>query len=346
MDFILSVTLLAFVLSVALHALALRVFPKLQLLDFPERYGLQRQRLPYPTGVIGVVLFFVFLGLLQEWTTQNIGLMFALLLLGTSSFIDDRWQLSSKVRIAIQVLSALIVFGAGTRIYSLTNPVGFLTGFELFKLDTFVITWPALSNPSITGAIFTIVWLGLTTNALNWFDGISGQVSIISVIGFLTIGFLSLSQRVNQPELAMLAFILAGIALGGLFFDFPPAKVIMGDTGAMFYGFMLGVLTIYAGGKVATAFLVLGVPLIDFILVISRRMEKKESIFRGNTENEHLHHRLLKKGWSEQKIILLTAGIGSAFGITALFMTSVQKLVAAFVLFGVMFVLSLYTKSS
>ena len=70
----------------------------------------------------------------------------------------------------------------------------------------------------------------------------------------------------------------------------------MGDTGAMFFGLMLGVLTIYTGGKVATAFLVLGVPLIDSVIVGFRRISRGRSPFKGNMQNEHLHHRLLKKG--------------------------------------------------
>lgn len=340
-----SIALVAFLCSACLHGVAITVFPKLGLLDFPERYGLTRTRLPYPTGILSIGLFLILFAWLAEWNVQNIGLLSALLMLGVSSFIDDRKRLPSKLRILIHIICALLVFGTGTRIYTLTNPLAAVTGFELIKLDTFVLTWPALSNPSVIGALFTIIWLGLTTNALNWFDGIPGQVSTLSVIGFATIGFLSLSARVDQPELALLSFVLAGIALGGLLFDFPPNKVLMGDSGAMFFGFMLGVLTIYAGGKVATAFLVLGVPLIDFVLVIGRRLAKHESILRGNAQNEHLHHRLLHKGWSAQSIIVLTASIGTAFGITALFLTTTQKLLAASVLLAVMIGLSVYTKN-
>lgn len=332
-----------------MHQVTLHLFPRWNLLDFPDRYGLKRRRLPYPTGIIAVILFmFMFLSLQPQlqapWSAQHLGLMAAVLLLGVSSFIDDRRQLSSKIRLGIQIAAALLVFATGTRIFTLTNPLAAITGFDLIKLDTFTLTWPALSNPSIVGAIFTIIWLGLTTNALNWFDGIPGQVSTLSVIAFLTIGFLSLSGRVDQPELALLSFMVAGLALGGLLFDFPPAKVLMGDSGAMFYGFLLGVFTIYAGGKVATAFLVLGVPLLDFVLVIGRRLAKGESIFRGNAHNEHLHHRLLNKGWSPRRIIALTAGLGTLFGVTALFLTTTQKLMAAGVLFLIMIGLSWYTR--
>ena len=348
---LIALPLVALALSVLLHSLALKVFPTMNLLDFPERYGLRRKRKPYPTGILTVCAFLVLFLCIQKllaepWSMQHKGLMVGIALLGLACFTDDRVSLSSRSRLFVQVVCALIIFGTGTRIFSLTNPLETLTGIERIQLDTFVLRSPLLSDPSLIGAAFTVLWLGLTINALNWFDGIPGQVSVLALIGFLTIGFLSLSQRVNQPELAMISFVLAGLAAGGLLFDFPPSKVIMGDSGAMFYGLMLGVLTMYAGGKVATAFLVLGVPLIDFCIVIARRLAKGTPIMRGGAENEHLHHRLLKKGWKERHIIALTAMLGTTFGLSALFLTTVQKFLAAVVLLGIMLLLSRYSRDT
>ena len=107
---------------------------------------------------------------------------------------------------------------------------------------------------------------------------------------------------------------------------------------------LLGLLTIYSGGKVATAFLVLGVPLLDFVIVIARRLGKGRNPLRGNAVDEHLHHRLLLKGWSRGSIIALTAGIGTVFGISALFMDTAQKFMAAVLLFVLMLMLSLYSR--
>lgn len=346
---IFQLSLLVLAASLALHGLSLKLFPILKLLDFPERYGLKRSRIPYPTGIIGVGLFLVVFAGLQphlatSWSMQSQGIFLAVCLLGTVSFFDDRCKLPAKWRLLAQITVGLLVFATGTRIYSLTNPLAGVLGFDVLRLDTLVIPSATLSDPSVIGALFTVIWLGLTINALNWFDGIPGQVSMLAVIGFVTIGCLSLSARVDQPELALLSFVLAAIAAGGLLFDFPPAQLLMGDTGAMFYGLMLGILTIYAGGKVATAFLVLGVPLIDFALVIGRRLAKGASLASNNTTNEHLHHRLLAKGWSPRNVILLTAGLGSIFGISALFLSTSGKLIAGLLLFVVMLLLSRYTE--
>ncbi len=277
---------------------------------------------------------------------KEVGLIVGILLLGITSFLDDRKQLSSSIRLGLQIIVALIIFAAGSRIYTITNPIPTLITGSFLKLDTWNIAVPLFGSLPIWSGVFTVIWLMLTINALNWFDGIPGQVTILSTIGFLTIGLLSLSARVNQPDIALVAFVLAGIAFACFLFDIPPPKVVLGDSGSMFFGLLLGTLTIFAGGKVATAFLVLGVPLIDSFFVIVRRLMNKKSPFKGSQQGEHLHHRLLAKGWTPKQVIFLTASIGLLFGATALFLSSFQKLIAAVVLFFIMLILSWYSAPS
>ena len=327
--------LAALTLSAALHALALYLFPRWGLLDFPERYGHARARIPYPAGIVSVALFLAFLPLLLPLNLQTVGLMAAIAILGLTCLRDDRAPLSPLTRIAIQLGIAILLVACGVRIAAITNPLAGIYGTTTLQLQAGAFYWFSI--------VFTVLWILATINALNWFDGIPGQVSTISTIGFLTIGLLSLSARVNQPALALVAFTLAGISLGCLFFDLPPPHLLIGDTGAMFYGLMIGVLTIYSGGKVATAFLVLGVPLIDLLFVIARRIKRRQSIFRGNSQDQHLHHRLLRKGWSARQVTLFTAFVGTAFGITALFLDTHGKFIATGVLFLLMLAMSSYS---
>jgi len=338
----------AFLLCTILHLCALKLFPRWGLLDFPGRYGERRQRLPYPTGILAILTFLLIYLSLGPLNLQAQGLIIAIVVLGTISFLDDRLPLPASHRLFLQILSALLIFATGSRIYTLTNPLEILSGIELIKLDTIDIQFALFGPLPLWSGVFTVFWLLLTMNALNWFDGIPGQVSVLSVIGFLTIGFLSISSRVDQPGLALLAFVLAGISFSCLLFDFPLPnnlpRVLMGDTGAIFFGLMLGVLTIYAGGKVATAFLVLGVPLIDSFLVFARRILKGKHPFEGSLKGEHLHHRLGEIGWSAQKIILLTASLGTAFGMTALFLSTFEKFLAALLLLLIMLWLAWYTR--
>lgn len=334
-----SSPLLALVITVFVHLLIIKCFPQWKLLDFPQRYGLTRPPLPYPSGIAAVMTFMIVFPLLQAMDVSAMGVMGAVGLLGISSFIDDRRPLPAFLRLVIQLCAALLVFFTGDctggRICSITNPLEGVLGGAIIELNAGI---PLFS------LIATCIWLMLTTNALNWFDGIPGQVGTLSTIGFATIGLLSLSDRVNQPHIALLAFSLAAIAFGCLLFDFPPPRVVLGDSGSMFFGLMLGILTVYAGGKVATAFLVLGVPIIDLLFVIIKRITERRSPFKGSMNGEHLHHRLLAKGWTPTQVITLTAGIGAAFGITALFLGTFGKFVAAIVLGGVMLGLWMYSK--
>jgi UDP-GlcNAc:undecaprenyl-phosphate GlcNAc-1-phosphate transferase len=335
---LITTPLLTFVITALLHVFALRIFPRLKLLDFPERYGFSRARLPYPTGIIAVIVFIAVFPLLQTLDRSVLGVMSAVILLGISCFIDDRKNLPALARLFIQLCAALLVFFTGDctggRICSVTNPLEGFFGGPIIELNGAI---PFLS------LVVTVIWLMLTTNALNWFDGIPGQVGTLSGIGFLTIGLLCLSARVNQPQIALIAFALAGIAFAGLLFDFPPAQVVMGDSGSMFFGLMLGILTIYAGGKVATAFLVLGVPILDLVFVVIKRLSEKRSPFKGSMSGEHLHHRLLAKGWSARSIIVLTAAIGALFGGSALYLTTFGKFIAALILAVVMLMLWIYS---
>lgn len=326
--------LAAFVLAVLGYSLCIRFFPILGLLDFPERYGLRRARLPYPAGIVAVATFLIVFSLTTPIGLKEYGVILAVALLSLTAFIDDRTPLPSWIRLLVQIVAALIVFAAGSRIYTLTSPFG-----GILKLDSLVIHAGALGALPVLSGVFTVAWLLLTINALNWFDGISGQVSVISMIGFLMLGLLAYFRN-GETDTAEIAFVLTAIAAAGIVFDFPPGKLLLGDTGSMFFGLMLGLLGVYHGGKVATIFLALGIPLLDAAFVIIRRIVRGQSPLRGG--RDHLHHLLLDKGWSPRQIILLTALLGSAFGIIALFLTTAQKGIAFVVLTILVFVLTRY----
>lgn len=224
----------------------------------------------------------------------------------------------------IQLFIVSLIFSTGSRIYTITSPFG---GF--LKLDSIVLETGWFGSLPVLSGLFTAFWLLLTINALNWFDGVSGQVSIIAAIGFLMLGCLALLRN-GEPDIALLALSLAAIAGAGILFDFPPARMLMGDTGSMFFGLMLGLLGIYHGGKVATVFLALGIPLIDALFVIVRRIMSGHSPLSGG--RDHLHHLLQDRGWSDRRIILLTAIIGTVFGGSALFLSTAEKGIAGVIL--------------
>ena len=137
----------------------------------------------------------------------------------------------------------------------------------------------------------------------------------------------------------MLAIIAAGSIAGFLFFNWHPAKIFLGEGGSTFIGFILGILAIIAGGKVATAFLVMGIPIFDVLWVIARRIGSRVSPFRA--DRGHLHFRLLDIGLSQRQTVLVFTLLSAIFGGVAVILQSLGKLLALLVLAIVMLILGI-----
>ncbi|MBU0727628.1 undecaprenyl/decaprenyl-phosphate alpha-N-acetylglucosaminyl 1-phosphate transferase [Patescibacteria group bacterium] len=338
----------AFILTILSVLIALKVFPKLGLLDKPEKYGLKRKAIPYPGGIL-LYLIFVFLTLMFfESTLKLVGLLIGGGILVLISFIDDRHSLPAWLRLFVQILVAIIMVVVGIGVETITNPFGGYIALNQFKFflqfgDT-TVTIMALSG------IFTVAWIVLIVNTMNWLDGIPGMTSGITTIGGLTLFFLSISETVNQPEVATLALIVAMIALGFWIFDFYPPKIIIGDSGSMFFGLLLAVLAIFSGGKIATAFLILGFPILDAVYVIIYRIYKRQAPWKGGEWDKyrkavHLHHRMLQFGLSERQVLGVIYLLCAAFGISALFLGTQGKFWAIVIIFGLTFIISLILRA-
>lgn len=258
-------------------------------------------------GGIAMVIAFNLAILLNRdlaMTYQLTGMMIGSFILLAVGLWDDMREVFWKTQLFYQVAVAIMVFIFGVRIYYITNP---LQG-GIISLD---------SSLGVIFSIFlVIVWIVLMLNSMNWLDGIDGLSGGISFIGALTIFFLSLHPEVNQPPVAIMSLAFAGAVLGFLIFNFYPSLILAGTSGSMFMGFMLAALAIFAGTKIATAILIMSLPLIDFIWVIGERIKNKKSIFEA--DKNHLHHKLLELGWSQRKIALFFYVITALVAIVAL----------------------------
>lgn len=333
----------AFSLTFLSVFIALKVFPKLGLMDNPKKYGLKRKPIPYPGGVILWFIFVLLTLIFFEPTTKLLGLLLGSGLLVLVNFIDDRISLPASLRLAIQVIVALIMVISGIGVETITNPFG---GY--ITLDqTFFFEFGGISIEIMAfSALFTLVWIVLIMNTMNWMDGVPGLTSGITFIGGLTMFFLSKSELVNQPETATLALIVAMIALGFWLFDFHPPKILIGDSGSMFFGLLLAVLAIFSGGKIATAFLILGFPIMDLMYVIIHRIYNKQAPWRGGEWDRHrkavhLHHRMLQFGMSERQVLLSIYSLAAIFGVSALFLGTKGKLWAIIAIFFLSFILGM-----
>lgn len=311
-----------FVLTFVFVLIALRLFPKIGLMDRPARYGLTRSPIPYYGGLAMFFTFIICVFFFIPFSRELLGLLAALILIVSMSFLDDLFQIRPLYRLAGQIAAALIVVGSGIGIRSISNPLGetfFLDqwSFQIFGVEVLVL-----------GAFFTIAWIVFVVNSMNFFDGVPGLLSGVSFFAFLLLFLLSLrgGNVIDQTQLMYLSSILAGICLAFAIFDFPVPKILMGDTGSMFLGFLLAVSAIFSGGKVATVAIVLGFPLFDALWSIIRRLGKGQSPFKGDLS--HLHHKLLKSGLNERQVVLLIYAVSVFFGYSTLFLDTFQKMIA------------------
>lgn len=312
--------IVSFVLTFSLTFSALKLFPKWGLMDRPHLYGLKREAIPYYGGLciyFGAVLsILMFVPLSREL----FGLIAASTLIMLIGFFDDLWKLSPILRLVVQFLAGVILVMFGVGILSIGLPFVGEVDFTGLVFEG-VYVWSAL---------FTIFWVMSILNSMNFVDGVSGLTSGVSFIGSLTIFALSINPALHenpqsQVGVATIAIILAMASLAFLIFDFPKSKILMGDTGSTFLGFMVASLAIFSGGKVATAFLVLGLPILDMVWVVFRRtFIDKKKFWHGDLK--HLHHRLMDLGISQRKVVSLylfvTAVLG---GVAVSFVSSQQK---------------------
>ena len=209
---------------------------------------------------------------------------------------DDLFALPPLPRLAMQLLVAMAVWSQGVRIGAIDLP------FPLFGSEGGAITLPdGLS------LLATVIWLVGITNAINWLDGLDGLAAGVS--GIAAVGLLSVSYSLNQPAPGLLAAALAGSCLGFLRHNFNPARIFMGDGGSYFLGFALAAISIVGPAKGLTSvslllpLLILSLPLADMSAVIMGRLSQGRSPFYP--DRRHLHHRLLRAGFSHRRTVVL-----------------------------------------
>ncbi len=229
--------------------------------------------------------------------------------------LDDRFDLSPKVKLLGQIAAAGVVVSFGVKVDFVTLPFG----------DGHSMGWLAIP--------ITIFWIVGVTNAINLIDGLDGLAAGVSAIATGTIFVLSLIM--GNVTVAVLSAVLLGSILGFLFFNFHPAKIFMGDSGALFLGFSLAALSVL-GFKQATLvsfvvpIFILGVPLSDTFFAIVRRTLNKTPI--SAADKNHLHHCILALGLSHRNSVLVIYGIAAMFALSAILLSTVAQWVALIVI--------------
>lgn len=255
------------------------------------------------------------------------GLTAAALLLAGGGWLDDWRRGSPGQQILWPIFAALAAIASGIGVSFITNPFGGLLYLNTVSIQLFV--WHSTPyHLTLWADLFTFLWLMGAMYTTKLLDGLDGLVSGIGVIGALIVFALTLRPEVNQPGIGLLALSLSGACAGFLLFNWNPAKIFLGESGSLFIGFMLGVLSIISGGKIATALLILGLPILDVIFVIIQRWFFRRTSPWRTADRSHLHFRLLDAGLSVRQAVGLLYTVTIVFGLTTLFFHGLAKVYA------------------
>lgn len=313
----------AFVLTILALPLTIKLAKKFGLVDDPSKRPhpahVQNRIVPRAGGLaiyIGLSLT-IFIFLPVEKHIQGIFAGISILLL--TGLLDDKLKnFNPYLRLALLFMAALTAVSSGIGISFVSNPFSWLTPSvapSVISLDQIIIPFNFLGPHKIIliADIFALFWIVTLTQVVNWSKGVDGQMPGITTVTALILGILSLKLFYqgdpNQLNVAILAFITAGASFAFLIFNWHPAKIFPGFSGSTILAFMLAILSILSGTKIATALLVLAIPVADFTYTFWRRVLSGHSPVWA--DQEHLHHRLLELGWSHQQISLFYI-LGSA----------------------------------
>ncbi len=263
----------------------------------------------------------------QHFSKQTIGILAGAFLIVITGLLDDRFDLSPYIRFFVNIIIALIVVGFGVGIGFITSPFG-----GVIHLNQIVLHLQFLGGAHsiiVIADIFAILWIIWMMNAINWSSGVDGQLPGIVAIGAIVLGVVA--YRFSQVDPGQIPVVFLAVATAAAFigfipFSFYPQKIMPGYGGAALGGYLLAVLAILSGAKLATALIVLAVPMTDGLLAIVRRVSRRQSPFRG--DREHFHHHLLELGWSKRSIALFYWLTCAMLGVIALQLDSKGKLFA------------------
>ena len=310
---------------------------KIDAVDYPNARRINTKPMPSAGGLSIVIAFsiatLIFIPMLtfttapiKSYLSYTLPVVGAGWIIALTGLIDDVKELSAKKKMIGILLAASLVW--------------FLTDF---RLNDFKIPFggPLLHFEPWLSYLLTVIWIVAITNAVNLIDGLDGLVSGVSIISLVTMGIVSyFFLPVPNLFLTMTIFVLVASIAGFFPFTYHPAILYLGDTGALFIGFMISVLSLQ-GLKNATAvavvtpMIILGVPITDTFLAIIRRTLSGQKFYKP--DRNHLHHRLLSLGLTHRGTVLVIYGISMIFSLISLLLNISSRIGGVLLVIGLLF---------
>ncbi len=314
-DFLLH-SLYAFLCAGILSCLATPLIRQLAIrwgaVDVPkDNRRMHRNAMPLWGGVAIWLGFTVSVLLFGQLDKEMVGIVIGAGLVMVTGMLDDRFDLPPLVKLVGQIIAAAVPVCLGLRIESFTNLFPWLDGDSIFL--------------SISSIPLTIIWIVGLSNAVNLIDGLDGLACGVSSIASLSIFLIIIQIPGGSLATALLIAALAGACFGFLPFNFNPAKIFMGDSGALFLGYVLGAASItgmfkwYALVSFGLPFLVLGLPIFDTAVAIIRRLLRGQKPWQA--DRGHLHHRLIDMGLSQRQAVAVLYTASGVLGLSAVLLT-------------------------
>lgn len=305
--------LMAFVTTPIVRVLA----HKINAIDVPKDDRRMHKK-PVPRlGGLAIFFSFVFSVFLfygvSNFTLSMIGGAFIIIIIG---ILDDVFRIRAIIKFVVQIAAAGLVVWQGGVLIERINIFDIYIHFGIFSIP------------------LTILWIVGLINAVNLIDGLDGLACGISSIS--AVSLLIVTILLGDFKSALLVAILAGSCIGFLPFNRNPAKIIMGDTGAMFLGFILAVTSIQGLFKTQAVitfiipFLILGVPIFDTVFAIMRRILTGRHPF--SADRGHLHHRLIDMGFNQKQTVQILYAVSALLGVSSIMLVTQQILYAIIIM--------------
>jgi UDP-GlcNAc:undecaprenyl-phosphate GlcNAc-1-phosphate transferase len=331
---------IAFLIALAVAYIAtpfvIKLANRVGAIDVPkDNRRVHKVPIPRLGGIAIFIGFMVAVLVTFKMDTRLMSVLAGAAIIVTMGYFDDIKPLSAKVKLLVQIIAAVVVMYGGVLVVRVTNPMFLIFGNPNQYIELGMWSYP-----------LTLVWIVGVTNAINLIDGLDGLAAGVSTISALSLA--AVAFFLGQDYIAMLAAILAGATIGFLPYNFNPAKIFMGDTGSLFLGYMLAVLSIMgvlkstAALSIMVPILAIGLPIFDTFMAIVRRALSGKSLMEA--DKGHLHHKLLDIGLSQKQAVLTLYSISAILGFSAVAMVEATLKVAFFLVLAVFFLASMGVK--
>jgi UDP-GlcNAc:undecaprenyl-phosphate/decaprenyl-phosphate GlcNAc-1-phosphate transferase len=294
--------LICFITSIFITPVVKKLAFKIGATDKPNHRKVHQKIMPRLGGLAVYISFIIGILILQPNSEYHLGIVLGSFIIILTGIFDDIYELSAKIKLLGQLLAAFsVVILGGVHVDFINIP--FIGQVE----------FGILSIP------LTILWIVGITNAINLIDGLDGLASGVSSIALITIA--GMAFIMGNTYVVIIALIMLAGTIGFLYYNFHPAKIFLGDTGALFLGYMISVLALLGFKNITMISLIipiiiLGVPISDTFFAIARRILHKQPL--SAPDKSHLHHCLLGLGFTHRQTVLLIYAMAAFFGLVAI----------------------------